>query len=362
MKLACVLDIEGVIVPVGIDFAYFLLDYLAVVKPSAAQEARRLVEVYDKYDDLRWASEYLYFGYSTYQTGTTPFYVLCICAGSGMTEKDVDEAAQVLADSCRRHEVILNISKLHTLFDVVYIASSSYHAFARRIAMLAGAKLSNVIALGCSDRGELEPIVQMLLNCGSRSEILNVCTLLYYIAKHCLRHGYRSELHNSLMKMYLSSIRNKKLSDYMTEKVIKQVNIAGSRAKARLVERLRREGYTVIFIGDSIVDVEAALKANLSIAVNPSSSFLAHSATFTVILEDYSNIIDILEHIAHGDISDMKSAMQDVRVKVYSKSEVVRNLEVVMSESERARRQVKERVKKVVVEAVSSLAMKVERF
>jgi len=47
---------------------------------------------------------------------------------------------------------------------------------------------------------------------------------------------------------------------------------------------------------------------------------------------------------------------------VYSKSEVVRNLEVVMSESERARRQVKERVKKVVVEAVSSLAMKVERF
>ncbi len=356
MKLACVLDIEGVVVSPGIDFAHFLLEYLSALKPELEHEVKTRVRVYDEYDDLRWASEYIHSGYSTYQTGTTPFYVLCLCAGYGLTERDIVDAAQVLAESCQRHGLMADLDKLFSMYDIVYLASSSYHAFALKVAEYVRISREHVIALGLANTREPEYIVERLLDCASRADIANMCMLLYYLARYFITRGYDPKLHRELLSRYVSSLRNRELAQYMQEKIIDQVNISGSRTKARLVEKLRQEGYTVIFVGDSIVDVEAALRANISIAVNPSSSFLAHAATFTVITDNSSGVIELLEHIAStGDVNALKRVSGQVGIEIYSKSEVSRNFLSVIARACEARSKVKSLSSRAVESALSRL-------
>ena len=361
MRLACVLDIEGVVVPAGIDFAFFLVEYLSRLRPASRSSIMQKVKLYDEYDDARWKLEYLYSGCSSYQTGTTPLYVLLLCAGHSLCEHDVLRAGQVLAETCHRLGLVIDLRRLYSVYDEIYLASSSYHAFALKIAEHAGVSMDHVMALGHVESETPELIVKELLRRGSRSEILNSCTLLYYVAKNFLACGGSSKLHDMLLRTALASLRNVELSRYLFSKFVQQSNIAGSRAKAQLVSGLRRKNYTVIFVGDSIVDVEAALHANISIALNPSSNLLLHASTFTVLVQDQSRLVDLLEEIALSrDLSSLRGKARRLGLELYSKSEVSTNISFIELRAREIRETLKIRSREASKKALSDLTGIVE--
>jgi 3-deoxy-D-manno-octulosonate 8-phosphate phosphatase (KDO 8-P phosphatase) len=72
-----------------------------------------------------------------------------------------------------------------------------------------------------------------------------------------------------------SEITRKRLSDMGFE-----LSLCSSTERANLVERLKTSGRRVLFLGDSITDLPALLKADFSICPNDSLDFVASQADF----------------------------------------------------------------------------------
>lgn len=282
MKIALVFDLEGTLIPNGIDFAKILIEIVSKYYP----ETRYYFEIFDKYDDYKWIVEF-----NKYQTGTTPLFVLILLAGYGYNEKFIENICNILGKVIEIFNIRLSID-----YDI-YVASSAYYKFVHNVCKLLNIEdLSRVNCLGYIPFKNIyeQDIVSKLYR--FRNYLLSIIEHYVHILEKIL--SKRSNL--QLPNQFLKSIRISELKKLLQNYLINQIPVCGSKCKKELIQLLKNCGYKVYYFGDSIVDYEAFQVADVSISINTNYKPLLKASIYNVVLKDFSKISKVIECIVNN--------------------------------------------------------------
>ena len=321
MKIAVVLDLEGVLLPPGIDFAFMILEASTYNKEEIRKEVTDMLSTFDKFDDERWLYYKYVKGEPKYQTGTTPFYSLMLTTALGVDKDVISMLCEKILGIARLDVAKKIIDGIRELSDLVVIASSAYHEFVNKFLEKTNAKIDQVYATGNTilDGVQNEDIIKELRELYTREVLLKICELVYYYALICLKKS-KYDIFEKLFKV--AKVSN---IEYVEKFLVNQRGVAGSLLKAQVVRKLREKGFFTIFVGDSVVDVDAAEVANISISINTSSRQLLNLTTFNVITRDYTVLVDIIRLIVTGKIWALKEELRG-RCEILSRVEVSESL------------------------------------
>ncbi len=321
MKIAVVLDLEGVLLPPGIDFAFMIPEASFYNRVEIRNEVISMLATFDKFDDERWLYYKYVRGEPRYQTGTTPFYSLMLVTALGVSKEHIISLCEKILEIASLDNAKRILEGVRELCDLVVIASSAYHEFVKLFLNKISTKVDQVYAMGNTvlDGVQEENILNTLRDLYTRELLLELCEIVYHYVIICLKKE-KYELFEKLFK-----ITRAKDIEYIERFLVAQRGIAGSLLKAQVIRKLREKGFFTIFIGDSVVDVDAAEVANISISINTSSRQLLNLTTFNVITRDYTVITDIIRLIVTGRVWAIKDELRG-RCEFLSRVEVSESL------------------------------------
>ncbi len=328
MNRVVILDLEGVLTPPGTDFAEAIVRHIG-------DDAYRLFKYFDAYDDYRWIREYMS-KTGNYQTGTTPFYALLISYAYGLSENDIRRLAKELATKVALEEFRKIVNELSKKFKII-IVTSSYFVFSHEVCRRLGIELDNVYST-CNTRIDNvveEHVLDILEEIASREKVRKVVDNIARISLNIISEN----LPLNSIDEYINSIDNVKLRNYLYNRLVLQRGIAGSRFKAGIVKKFR-ENSLVIFVGDSIVDSEAASVANASISINTTCIYLLYSSSINVVTEDYTKLIDVIE-LAFNLIEGKVPNRNIDSVVLYFSNDIIRNANSILEVNRNVREKVK---------------------
>ncbi len=330
MRFIVILDLEGVLTPPGTDFAEYLARYLG-------DDYYRFFKYFDTYDDYRWIKEYMT-KTGRYQTGTTPFYTLLMAYSHGLREEDIIEISKQYAEKVVYEDFKDIVRRLRKNYDIV-VTTSSYFPYSHEVCRRLGIDLDNVYST-CDtkiDDVNSEHVLQILESIASRDKIRKV---VESIARICLNIVSENLPLNSVDE-YVNSIDDLGLRKYLYQRLVQQRGIAGSKFKASIVKKFRDLNNVVIYVGDSIVDSEAASLANISISINTTSPHLLYSSSINVVTENYRNIVDIIENIQDLVMGKLPSRLDVNDAIIYFSNDIVKNLNTILELNKKVREKVK---------------------
>ncbi len=349
MKIAVVLDLEGVLLPPGVDFAFMTVEAACHSYTELKKTLIKMLETFDMFDDNRWMYYKFLKGSTKYQTGTTPFYSLMMLAMLGKNDDEAIAICEKILDALPLNEVSEIAEGVRQLAHKLIIASSAYYQFVKKTLEKASIKFDEIYALGNTiiDNIKEERILSKLCQLFTREKLCKLCDLVYHFSEYCIK--------REKYKVFNSLLNCAKLSEeqinYIKMFLIEQRGIAGSSLKASVVRKLREEGYFTIFVGDSIVDAEAAEVANVSISINTSSHHLLNVSTFNVITRDYRVIVDIIRLIIEGRPWAIKEELHD-KCEVLSRVEISENLNRVLEINRKVRTSIVHNIRNMFMQKV----------
>jgi len=348
------LDVEGIIVKTGYDFAWLTYDNL-LSEETKATFPRKICEMYDsRYDDGRYLWELKHKRKNRYSTGKWPLVSLCLAIYDGRTEEELINYARRTIKLNPGADELVKYLKVEAQKEL-FLITSSYPAVPIITAEKLRIPYERIFCMG-------SPVPPRQIFPGSFKDVIADKSPLVYLLFDYL---YKDKMFKFLSSYLFTCERlaeayeggNKRIienilrfhdnllkEDWILRKLfLLEEGCMGSHRKVKAMRSVFDNREKWIYVGDGIVDAMAIKYAKYGISMNMTNEHALRYSKLNIATPDISNLIPIFDSIFSNkfDPKRLKKELNSDETKIFTRRDIHTNLQKVVDVNKEMKNELK---------------------